>query len=191
MEILTAILVLITGFYAWVTHRILQANEAAVRAMEKQSKALSRPYVHATLSLLVDTPIYVLTIKNHGRTAAKNLRITMDRDYPAFGGGDSERNLRELFAFREPIESFAPAAELNFWLGTASDVHDPYKEAPEDIEGFRITLKYEFSGETVVEESTIDFRPFLYSDLPRHHVAHALKEIGKTLENIRKDSQKR
>lgn len=42
LEILTSVLVLITGFYAWATYRLLKANERAVSAMRKQTAEFIR-----------------------------------------------------------------------------------------------------------------------------------------------------
>lgn len=184
IEILTALLVLITGFYAWVTHRILKANEAAVEVVREQSEAISRPYVYATLNLLSDSPIYVLTIKNHGKTAAENLRIRIDRDFYLFQGQKDAKNIRDLFAFRKIIKSFPPDAELNFWLGTTLDIHGKNKKILNDVEGFEISMTYECSGRTIKECTFLDFRPFLSSSLPRHHVAKELQNIGKILKTI-------
>ena len=46
MEVLTAILVLITGFYAYVTFRILKANEKVVAEMGNQTESINRPYIN-------------------------------------------------------------------------------------------------------------------------------------------------
>ena len=56
IEILTAVLVIITGFYAWATFRILRANEKVVSVMEKQAVAMGRPYVTVTPFVLPGTP---------------------------------------------------------------------------------------------------------------------------------------
>jgi len=42
-ELLTATLVVVTGFYAWATFRILKANDKVVDVMRKQNEALIRP----------------------------------------------------------------------------------------------------------------------------------------------------
>jgi hypothetical protein len=47
IEILTTLLVAITGFYAWATLRILCANEQVISVMQEQSKAINRPYIAA------------------------------------------------------------------------------------------------------------------------------------------------
>jgi len=178
IEILTTLLVLLTGYYAWTTNRILKANEDAVQAVKEQNEAISRPYVQATIGLLVDTPIYVLTIKNHGQTMAKNLELSIDRDFYSMG----RKKLNELPAFNQIIESFPPQAEFNFWLGTGAEIH----KGEEDPEGFTIEIKYEYSNKKVNEKTMIDFRPFLWSDMPRHHVAHAIKDLTEKVAGISK-----
>ena len=40
-EILTGALVLITGFYAWATYKILKANERVVEVMHEQAEAVT------------------------------------------------------------------------------------------------------------------------------------------------------
>jgi hypothetical protein len=40
---ITIVLVIITAFYAWATHKILRANEAMVSAMRDQQNAAMRP----------------------------------------------------------------------------------------------------------------------------------------------------
>ena len=178
IEILTTLLVLLTGYYAWTTNRILKANEDTVAAMKEQNEAISRPYVQATIGLLVDAPVYVLTVKNHGQTMAKNLKLSIDREFFAMG----RKKLNELPAFNQTIESFPPQAEFNFWLGTGADIHG----SGEEPEGFQIEIKYEYSDKKVNEKTMIDFRPFLLSDMPRHHVAHAIKKLTEEVVGISK-----
>ena len=43
LEVLTGILVIITGSYAWATYKILRANEKVVEEMKEQSEAIMRP----------------------------------------------------------------------------------------------------------------------------------------------------
>lgn len=45
MTCLTAVLVVITGIYAYLTHRMVKSSEASVRLMKEQADAISRPYV--------------------------------------------------------------------------------------------------------------------------------------------------
>lgn len=45
MEILTAILVLITGIYAYLTYQMSKISERSVQIMNEQTEAMSRPYI--------------------------------------------------------------------------------------------------------------------------------------------------
>ena len=50
IEILTTLLVIITGVYAYLTFRILEANRGSVAAMKTQVEAATRPYVIVALA---------------------------------------------------------------------------------------------------------------------------------------------
>ena len=43
LEVLTGVLVVITGFYAMATFQILRANQQAVAVVKEQTEALERP----------------------------------------------------------------------------------------------------------------------------------------------------
>ena len=92
LVLLNALLVLITSFYAWATFRILKANEGVLAAAKDQSEALTRPYVSPVLYLVPGTNIFALRIENSGRTAARNLTLTLDRDFFRFGKKKSGQN---------------------------------------------------------------------------------------------------
>ena len=105
IDILTALLVVITGFYAWVTFRILRANEAVVQAMRDQLEAQSRPYVHPSLFVVPGTNIFGLRVKNTSKTAASNLRLSIDKDFFLLAKKEDAQNLRKMNAFSKPIAS--------------------------------------------------------------------------------------
>ena len=44
-ELLTSVFVVITGVYAWITFRIMKANERTVASVREQTESLNRPYV--------------------------------------------------------------------------------------------------------------------------------------------------
>jgi len=75
IEVLTGILVLITGFYAWVTYRIMDVNRATLLTMLQQAEALARPYVSVRVFTEPNNPVFYLRIANTGRTAANNARL--------------------------------------------------------------------------------------------------------------------
>ncbi len=183
-DYLTAALVVVTAYYAWVTYKILKANEAVVAAAQKQAEALTRPYIQATLALVTDTPIFKLYITNTGQTSAQNLRLTLSDSISQFGRSSGAK-LNELNAFTQVIESFPPATALTFWLGSAADIFakGEYSVIPQV---FTVTAVYEYEGKSVSEKTTLDFRPYLSSDLPREAVSHGLVEVKKALEKIQR-----
>ena len=80
IEILTGLLVVITGTYALFTFKILKANENIVKQMRTQQEAMFRPYVSISPIVFPENIIFFLKIKNTGLTSAKNLKLSIDRD---------------------------------------------------------------------------------------------------------------
>src|SRR4030043_491473 len=100
IDTLTAILVIITGLYAWFTFKILKANETLVEQMRNQQEATYRPYIFISPILFPENSIVFLKIKNSGLTAAQNLRLSLDKDFYQFGERREESNLRSFTAFK-------------------------------------------------------------------------------------------
>ena len=78
IELLTGLLVAITAFYAWVTYRMLQANERVVESMREQSESIYRPYISVTPILEPDNPVFYLRIANLGKTSATDVPVPDD-----------------------------------------------------------------------------------------------------------------
>jgi hypothetical protein len=62
IEILTSLLVIITGFYAWVTFRIMKANERTVAAMHSQIESATRPYIAVGLVTIPNSNMFYLRV---------------------------------------------------------------------------------------------------------------------------------
>lgn len=182
---LNALLVLITGFYAWATFRMLKANERALAAAENQSEALVRPYISPVLYLVPGTNIFALRIDNSGRTAARNLTLTLDRDFFRLGSNTQEENIKNFNAFSQPIQSFAPGARIDVWLAQGPHLFGQETAQDRTPQVFSIRAKYEFADKSVTEDTTIDFRPYLMTDLPRDALVQELKDIKRAIEGIR------
>lgn len=75
MEILTAFLLLVTAVYAYITYRILQANEKAVQHMKMQTVAISRPYV--SIDVITHGPLISLFARNDGKSSAHAVSMTV------------------------------------------------------------------------------------------------------------------
>jgi hypothetical protein len=184
IELLTAALVLITGFYAWVTFRIHRANEKVVDAMKEQALALSRPYVVVVPFLELDNPIFYLRIANTGRTAAANLRLTIDKSFQQFGETGKNKDLSTFVAFNQTIDSFSPGAEIIFPLAQGAIIFSQSEEQSKLPRTFSITAEYDFASRRVAEINRIDLRPYLMAGIPQDAYARKLESIRKSLEVI-------
>ena len=78
IEVLTGLLVVITGFYACVTYKMLTA-------LQQQAEAVTRPYLTINVFSEPKDVFFYLRIANTGRTGASNVRLILDRDFYQFG----------------------------------------------------------------------------------------------------------
>ena len=165
-QIPAIVLVLITGVYVWLTSRILMTNQATVREMKTQREDMFRPYVVVSISLVGDTPIFRLKIRNTGKTAARNLRLSLNKRFYQFGRTIDNFNLKCHYAFNSPISYFPPEAELTFYLANLMTVLGPEADANVTPSKFTVSAQYEFFNREVTEENTIDLEPFRDSSVP-------------------------
>ena len=183
IELLTAMLVIITGFYALFTFKILKANEKVVEQMRNQQEAMLRPYVSITPVLFPETHFFFLKIKNSGKTAAENLRLSIDKDFFKAGNEKDESNLRSFHAFKEKIDSFVPGAEMIFRLAQDFVIFGDTIKSETTPAIFTITAEYEYQQKKVKENTVIDLRPYYPSVLPHDPVVNQLKELRETIKN--------
>jgi hypothetical protein len=182
IEVLTSLLVIITAFYAWVTFRIMKANERTVAAMGSQIELATRPYVALGLVTIPNSNMFCLRVANTGKTGAENLRLTLDRDFCQFG--KAEKNLRDMTAFQEPIQQLPPGTEIVFGLAMGPQfVGDALNEALTPPV-FSITATYSYGDRTVTEVTTIDARPYRDSMSPPSAVATELRGIKEHLKKM-------
>jgi hypothetical protein len=181
IELLTSLLVLITAFYAWVTYRILKANERVVETMREQSEATYRPYVTVTLRLEPDNPIFYLRIANLGKTAAKDLRLSLDRSFFKFGERSEAKDLASFAVFNQSIDSLPPESEIVFSLAQGFVVFADGADPDTCPIAFTITATYSFSEKQVEEHHVIDLRPYFGADVPQDPIIRKLKSINDTL----------
>jgi hypothetical protein len=186
IEYLTAILVLITAIYAYLTFRMAKASEASVEMMQDQSESMSRPYVTVAPFIRPHTTFLYLRLNNIGRTAAQNLRLSLDRDFFQFGEvNQPNRNLRRISAFSTPIDSFPPGMELIFGLAQGFLIFGESTNPSACPTQFSITATYEFLGKSVTEVNRVDLRPYIGSEGERDPVAEELVRIRAALEKAK------
>jgi len=185
-EILTALLVIITGFYAWVTFKILKANEGVLHEMRFQQEAFYRPYISISPVVYSDSPIFYLKIENTGRTAAYNLKLQLDQDFYQFGQKSENNNLKNFAAFSSPIESFVPGAQMLFYLAQGPVIFGEKSDASVTPPVFTVTAEYEYGNKKVCETTKVDLRPYLNSAIPHDPIVSKLKDIKQSIDNISK-----
>lgn len=181
-EILTGALVLITAFYAWATYKILKANERVVETMYEQAEALTRPYVTATVFLEVDNPIFYLRIANTGKTAATDLKLSLDK--PCY-------ELTDKSAFKETISSFSPGAEIIFLLAQSFVIFADNADSNVTPSSFTLTAEYTYSGKRVAEANSIDLKPYLGANLPQDASVRKLKAINESIQLVAQNVEKK
>jgi hypothetical protein len=175
-DVLTAILVVITGFYAFVTFKML-------KAMRDQIETSLRPYV--TVGLVVELfPIFHLKVANEGRTSANRLRLTISHDFFSFGEKRDEMNLAKSNAFNKEIPCFSPGAELFFPLAQSFVVFGEKADPAVTPSRFSVTARYSYGDKTVEERTDVELTPYL-TTWPRPDARTAeLEKIREALEKV-------
>ena len=177
---LTLALVVITGVYAWATFLILKANQAVVVAMQSQTEAQLRPYVVAYVSTRTGTTLLHLWIENTGKTAATDVKMTMDKSFLQ----NAERaglDISQVPAFSHPIASLAPGARLPFVLGVG---HALFADGADAVSPklFSIKTSYRYGVRIYEEENIIDLRPLLHTTAVQDPVADEIKALREKLD---------
>ncbi|MCU8015939.1 hypothetical protein L5M36_03370 [Shewanella sp. SM72] len=151
-EYLTFSLVVITGLYAFFTYKILKANQSSVSAIQEQMEASSRPYVTVRISMQVGEPFFYLNIENVGKTAAKNLILSIDKDFFQYGENKLERNIKEFPVFKNVVLEFPTGTHLFYPLISSVDILSDSADVELVPREFRVTAEYAYLNNKVVRE---------------------------------------
>ena len=190
-EILTGSLVLITGFYAWATYKILKANERVVEVMHEQAEAVTRPYLTVSAVLESANPIFYLRISNVGKTAANDLKLSLDRPFYPFGKKKEDHNLAERFVFKNLITSFPAGSEIVFSLAQSFVIFGENADSGVVPSSFVVTAEYSYAGKRVKESNPIDLRPYLGASIPQDAYVRKLKAIIEAIEKVANELKKK
>lgn len=172
LEFLTGVLVLVTAAYA-------VANFRMVRVMRDQLEQTMRPYI--TVSVLSPPKSFVLYLRiaNTGRSAARELRLTIDKDFFRYGGKDATDNIARFNAFQTPIECFSPGAELIFALAQSFVLFGADADRERTPLVFNVAATYSYVGRATSETTTIDLRPYLSSNMLPDPALDVLERLEK------------
>lgn len=180
LELLTTLLVLITGVYAYLTYRLAKASESTVTEMREQSEATSRPYVVFSMPKIANNPFTFLQVENTGKTPAMNLKLSLGPEFDKISNLPSMQRLKGSHLFTRTSDSFPPNSPVLFHLGIGSTLGgENEKKYPQDK--FSITAEYSFGAHTVKETTWIDVNQFHDSMLFTDPIVDALKKIEEEL----------
>lgn len=186
IAVATVLSVVISLCVVIVTYKTVLANRAAVEVMKAQLEATTRPYILVGAVVRPMSTFLQLRIVNTGGSSARNLELTLDKDYFFNAEEGAARNLKNFAAFTIPIEEFPPQAELLFHLGVG---HRVLRSELCPLR-FTVTAKYEYSGRTIEEGTEVDLQPFGNSGKPIDVVAEGLEGIQAELKSIAKALQR-
>lgn len=176
-DILTLVLVIITGIYAIFTFFILKANQAAVHAIQTQVKAATRPYVH--FDIVPESRLLEASLRNAGVTAALDVCVVTNPPLRTEVRGESKPSRLTGNA----IAMIAPGREFREYMGS----WDQFNSKTESL-SLSVSITYKDSvGNNYKDELRIDLTslgemPFL----GRPNVPHELKNIAENLGSIHK-----
>ncbi len=142
IDYLTATLALITAIYAFITHRILIANQKAVKVMERQIEESTRPYVLAHAYTPMGSQSFELQITNLGKSVAYDVSLKLDKEIYIGGVVKNESKFSELPIFRDGMPSMAPGFKISFYLGTSFKVLSGDENQVKSPKEFKITISY-------------------------------------------------
>lgn len=185
MEILTLLLVVITGVYAWLTHGILKANQKSVETMKDQIEASFRPHLIGRVTSRIGTDLLILRIENIGRSVANRLRVRMDRDYFQNAQRNGS-NLKELEFFNREIASFAPGQYADFMLGRASMLLGEGASSGLSPRRFCLTFDYESVGKEYKDVQEIDVGALSDTLIEHNSLVDEVKKIPASIDSLKK-----
>jgi len=183
VEILIAVQVVVTAFYAWVSHRILQSNERVVETLQDQVEGSLRPFVTAGVNAELLPNLY-LRIRNEGKTPAYGLRLTISRDFFSFGDRSEELNLALQPAFNQEISSFPPGSELVFPLAQSFVIFGENADSTVTPSRFWVAARYRYGDHHAEEATEIDLTPYRGAAPAPNALALELRKIRECLAEI-------
>ncbi|MBK7768581.1 MAG: hypothetical protein IPI44_22615 [Sulfuritalea sp.] len=187
---LTLALVVITAFYAWATLKILRANETMVATMREQQNAAMRPYILVSTNLRIGTQLLYLSIKNVGKTAALDLKLSLDKSFYQLGEKRDERNIANSAAFSRPIDSLPPDGQLLFLLGNGPTLYSGSNTEELSPLVFQVTASYRSGSEPISETSIVDLRPYINTDVPHDPIVEELGKLRQEFVKLSKSLEK-
>jgi hypothetical protein len=176
------LLVAITAVYCYLTFKIVQKNDQIVSQMRAQYAAFVAPVITINI-LLKHSVVICLKIKNAGNSPAKNLRLSIDRDFYQFADAKEEKNVRSFPLFNKPFPSFGPGEEVFLMLSQGFNLNKKEEGKLVTPLQFKITAAFEFGGQGFSSEHEIDLAAYMKTSQDRSEILEELEKIRKALES--------
>lgn len=178
-NLISLILVLVTGAYVYLTWRIAKANQGMLDNIREQYRDSLRPVVFPSLQVR-NQVVLTLVITNSGRSPAYRVRIGLDRDFFQFA--EAGRNIRDFPVFNQEIPVLAPGAELPIDLAQGFNLNKEHEGRNITPSKFNVTVSYASRDQEFAETVPIDIGPYFET--------HHSKSIGEWLGEIEKQIKK-
>ena len=175
--VLAAILVVITGVYAYLTRRqVLESKE--LREMTIRPALVVTAEIDETHINLIN-----FRVENIGGGAARNIRLRTSREFMC----GNNRSLNELGLFKRRIPLLSPGRNIETFLGSAFKL---FQQEP-----LEVTAEYEdATGRKIEETFLVDFAAFenlsRVGEAPLHTIAKSIEKLQKSIGNLSSGTKK-
>ncbi|MEL7430222.1 MAG: hypothetical protein AAFN43_09495 [Pseudomonadota bacterium] len=184
IAILTAVLVLITAVYAYLTFSISSSNKRMAEEIAKQTEAMLRPVISFRIEVRAGS-IFCLVLENTGKSTAESVNLKLDRDFFRFGERNEDSNLKNFNAFRQIVDSMASGERIKFDLAQGWEIDKEHEGVNLTPSTFQIEVEYLFGSKRYQETQKIDLRPYMSSLAVKEPLEH-LEQISASLKKIAK-----
>ncbi len=178
---LTACSVVVNAFLCVFTFLIVLKNRDMVAQMKAQNESFIAPIISVAIQVKHST-VVCLKVKNSGHSAAKNLRLSLDRDFYQFGVFEEAKNMRHFPAFQQTIPSFSPGEEIFFLMSQGFNLGKSFEDKIITPYEFNVGVRYEFGGQPVNQQHEVNLRAYLQSQQDRSETLEELEKIRGVLE---------
>jgi hypothetical protein len=170
-NLISLVLVLVTGVYVLLTWRIANANKGMLDNIREQYRDSLRPVIFPSLQVR-DQIVLRLVISNSGRSPAYRVRVGLDRDFFQFA--DPHRNIRGFNIFNKEIPVFAPGTEFPIDLAQGFNLDKDHEGQNITPSTFNVTVSYASGDQEFEETVPIDLNPYFST----HHSKSAAEWLG-------------
>jgi hypothetical protein len=172
---------LVSAGVCYQTWRVLVATQQTLADARAEADRVRRPVIEVTAWPKADQPVIMLSVRNTGNGAARNLKLTLDHNFQFNGEEGDTKNLRNYTLFRDRIDSLSPRAEIDIVLGAGSSVFSKPDLCPQK---FMVETKYTFEQNEYGERVFIDISAFDKHSVVQDVQLTQLKKLTEAVESV-------